>query len=112
MGVSTEREKTLNQVQTPRQDEVNRSGLPPPGRLGETDTAVVGFTSPVPPVTFRTPPISVSATLLETLQLPVSRCAVSVTHQSGTNTVTRRDDKRRMPVPGRVGVRDIALGDG
>lgn len=46
MGVSTEREKTLNQVQTPRQDEVNRSGLALPGRLGETDTAVVGFTSP------------------------------------------------------------------
>lgn len=56
---------------------------------------MVGFTSPMPLVIFRTPPISVSATLSETLQLPFFPVR-SVTHQSGTNTVTRRDEERRM----------------
>ena len=52
---------------------------------------MVGFTSLVPLVSFRTPPISVSTTLSETLQLPGpgaqrSLCAVSRIG-SGTDTV-------------------------
>ena len=49
---------------------------------GRPITAVVGLTSPMPLVTFRTPPISLSATLSETLQLAVA------------STVSERDKER------------------
>ena len=51
---------------------------PPASRTRQSPKSFSGRVhSPVPPSTFRTPPISLSATLSETFQLPVSRYAVS-----------------------------------